>query len=85
MDSNADQAPSLGPGASSELDADYIRQGLHLARQQIAAGDISTATIDEIIDKAQRFRDYTSPHRLRKNHSVPSKPTKIKKNGQVSQ
>ena len=29
--------------------------------------------------------DHTNPHRLRKNHSTPNRPTKSSKNGQVSQ
>ena len=29
--------------------------------------------------------DHTNPHRFRKNHSTPNRPTKSSKNGQVSQ
>jgi Arc/MetJ-type ribon-helix-helix transcriptional regulator len=41
-------------GAYPELEEEYIRQGLELARSQIARGEVSTATIDEVIDKARQ-------------------------------
>jgi hypothetical protein len=40
-------------GAFPELEEEYIRQGLETARAQIAGGEISTASIDEVIAKAQ--------------------------------
>jgi hypothetical protein len=44
----------LEQGALPELEEEYIRQGLELAREQIARGEISTASIDEVIAKAQQ-------------------------------
>lgn len=44
----------LEQGAFPELEEEYIRQGLELAREQIARGQVSTASIDEVIAKAQR-------------------------------
>ncbi len=41
-------------GAYPELEEEYVRQGLELARSQIARGEVSTATIDEVIDKARQ-------------------------------
>jgi Arc/MetJ-type ribon-helix-helix transcriptional regulator len=41
-------------GAYPELEEEYVRQGLELARGQIARGEVSTATIDEVIDKARQ-------------------------------
>ena len=39
----------LEQGAFPELEEEYIRQGLELAREQIARGEVSTASIDEVI------------------------------------
>lgn len=44
----------LEQGACPELEEEYIRQGLNLARGQIARGEISTASIGEVIAKAQQ-------------------------------
>ena len=41
-------------GALPELEKEYIQYGLDLARDQIARGEVSTATIAEIIVKAQQ-------------------------------
>jgi len=41
-------------GAYPELEEEYIRQGLEMARDQISRGDVSKATIDEVIDKARQ-------------------------------
>ena len=41
-------------GTYPELEEEYIRQGLEMARDQIAHGEVSTATIDEVIDKARQ-------------------------------
>jgi hypothetical protein len=43
----------LEQGSFPELEEDYIRQGLELARGQIARGEISTSPIDEVIAKAK--------------------------------
>jgi hypothetical protein len=40
-------------GAFPELEEEFIREGLEMAREQIARGEISTASIDEVISKAQ--------------------------------
>ena len=40
-------------GALPELEEEYIRDGLEVARNQLARGEISTASIDEVIAKAQ--------------------------------
>jgi hypothetical protein len=44
----------LEQGAVPELEADYIQAGLELARAQIARGEISTASIDEVVARAQQ-------------------------------
>jgi hypothetical protein len=44
----------LEQGAVPELEADYIKEGLELARAQIARGEVSTASIGDVIDKAQQ-------------------------------
>ncbi|HEY4232604.1 MAG TPA: hypothetical protein VGM76_04205 [Lacipirellulaceae bacterium] len=44
-------------GAFPQLEEAYIRQGLDLARQQIANGQISTATAVEVIAEAKRRSD----------------------------
>jgi hypothetical protein len=41
-------------GALPELEEAYIRDGLELARAQIARGEISTASIDDVVVRAQR-------------------------------
>lgn len=41
-------------GKFPELEEDYIRQGLELAREQIKQGQISTASIDQVVAKAQQ-------------------------------
>jgi hypothetical protein len=41
-------------GKLPELEAEYIREGLDLARDQIARGEVSTAAIEEVIAKAQQ-------------------------------
>lgn len=41
-------------GRFPELDEEYIRGGLELAREQIARGQTSTAQVHEIIAKAER-------------------------------
>ena len=41
-------------GACPELEEDYIREGLALARGQIVRGEFSTASIEEVIAKAQQ-------------------------------
>jgi hypothetical protein len=43
----------LEQGALPELEADYIQKGLELARAQIARGEISTASIGDVIEKAR--------------------------------
>jgi hypothetical protein len=40
-------------GACPEVEDDYIRDGLELARNQIARGEVSNSTIDQIIAKAK--------------------------------
>ena len=40
-------------GKFPELEEEYIRDGLAMAREQIARGEISTDSIDEVIAKAQ--------------------------------
>jgi hypothetical protein len=40
-------------GKFPELEEEYVRDGLAAAREQIARGEISTASIDEVIAKAQ--------------------------------
>ena len=41
-------------GAFPELEEEYIREGLELARAQIARGEVATASIDAVIAKAQQ-------------------------------
>jgi hypothetical protein len=41
-------------GAFPELEEEYIREGLELARAQIARGELSCASIKEVIGKAQQ-------------------------------
>jgi hypothetical protein len=41
-------------GAFPELEEEYIRQGLAVARDQISKGDTSTAAIADIISRAKR-------------------------------
>lgn len=41
-------------GRFPELEDDYVREGLELAREQISRGAVSTATVQEIISQAQR-------------------------------
>jgi hypothetical protein len=43
-------------GAVPELEEEYIRDGIELARQQIARGEVSSASIDEVIAKAQQHQ-----------------------------
>jgi hypothetical protein len=40
-------------GLCPELEDEYIREGLEFARAQIARGDISTGSIDQVIEKAK--------------------------------
>ena len=44
----------LEKGQFPQLEGDYIREGLDFAREQIARGETSIATIQEIIAEAQR-------------------------------
>ena len=44
----------LEKGKFPQLEEDYIREGLDLAREQIARGETSTATIQEVIAEAKR-------------------------------
>ena len=41
-------------GAFPELEEEYFREGLELAREQIARGEVSTASIEDVIAKAQQ-------------------------------
>jgi Arc/MetJ-type ribon-helix-helix transcriptional regulator len=41
-------------GAFPDIEEEYIRQGLELAREQIASGNESTASIHEVIEKARQ-------------------------------
>jgi hypothetical protein len=41
-------------GKSPELEESYIRDGLEMAREQIARREISKATIQEVIGEAKR-------------------------------
>jgi hypothetical protein len=41
-------------GHFPDLEEEYIRAGLELAREQIAQGKTSTATVQEVIAKAER-------------------------------
>jgi hypothetical protein len=43
-------------GLYPELEEDYILAGLEVAREQIARGETSNASIDEVIAKAERLR-----------------------------
>ncbi len=47
----------LEQGTLPELEEEYIREGLELARQQIAGGDVSRASIEEVIAKAHESPD----------------------------
>jgi hypothetical protein len=47
-------------GKFPELEEYYIRQGLELARNQIARGEVSTASIDEVIDRARQSHPASS-------------------------
>ena len=40
-------------GSCSELEEAYIRDGLELARDQITRGEISEATVEDVIAKAK--------------------------------
>jgi hypothetical protein len=44
----------LKAGKFPELEEEYIRDGLSVAREQIARGEISTAPISEVIANAQQ-------------------------------
>ncbi|MFO0791912.1 MAG: hypothetical protein U0805_20815 [Pirellulales bacterium] len=44
----------LEQGDCPELEEGYIREGLEVARRQIAGGEVSTASIGEVIAKAQQ-------------------------------
>jgi hypothetical protein len=44
----------LEQGRFPELEEEYIREGIEFARNQIARGETSTATIDTVIAKAQQ-------------------------------
>jgi hypothetical protein len=44
----------LEQGKFPQLEEDYIREGLDLARQQIARGEESIATIQQVIAEAKR-------------------------------
>lgn len=41
-------------GRFPELEEEYIRDGLALAREQIARGETSNATLEEVIARAQQ-------------------------------
>ena len=41
-------------GTLASLDEDYINNGLQIAREQIARGEVSVAAIDEVIAKAKK-------------------------------
>jgi cellobiose phosphorylase len=41
-------------GKLPDLEEEYIREGLEMAREQILQGQTSTATVQEIIAKAER-------------------------------
>lgn len=41
-------------GRFPELEEQYVREGLKSAREQIARGETSNATLQEVIEKAQR-------------------------------
>jgi cellobiose phosphorylase len=41
-------------GVYPELEEEYIRAGLEMARNQIARGEISQASIEEVIAKAKK-------------------------------
>ena len=47
-------------GVLPELEEEYIRDGLEVAREQIARGEISTASIDEVIAKARQCQSAKS-------------------------
>jgi hypothetical protein len=44
----------LEKGQFPQLEDDYVRESLELAREQIARGETSNATIQELIAEAQR-------------------------------
>jgi hypothetical protein len=50
----------LEQGTLPELEEEYIRAGLELAREQIARGEVSTASIEEVIAKARQRHDTAS-------------------------
>ncbi|HEY3393796.1 MAG TPA: hypothetical protein VGK58_13880 [Lacipirellulaceae bacterium] len=41
-------------GTVPELEEEYIRDGIEVAREQIARGEVSSASINEVIAKAQQ-------------------------------
>jgi Arc/MetJ-type ribon-helix-helix transcriptional regulator len=41
-------------GRFPELEEDYVREGLELAREQIRRGETSSASVQEVISKAER-------------------------------
>ena len=47
-------------GAFPELEEEYVREGLEMARAQIARGEVSTASIDQVIAKAQQCQSTKS-------------------------
>jgi hypothetical protein len=47
-------------GTLPELEEEYIRHGLEVARDQIARGEVSTASIDEVIAKARQRQSAAS-------------------------
>jgi hypothetical protein len=47
----------LEQGTLPELEEDYVREGLEVARAEIGRGEVSTASIDEVIEKAQRAKN----------------------------
>jgi len=47
-------------GQFPDLEEEYIRDGLEFARQQIARGQISEASIDEVIEKARQSKPANS-------------------------
>lgn len=46
-------------GAVPTLDEEYIRQGVEVARGQIARGEVSTASIEAVIAEAERRHNRT--------------------------
>ena len=55
----SDLAP-VEKGKFPQLEESYIRDGLEVARNQIARSNVSTASIDDIVAKVQR-RHAVSP------------------------